>query len=307
MLPTPPPSPSSLTCNAGVTYLDHAGATLYSCKQLESYMQDLMSNLYSNPHSHSPSSKHTTALIDITRELVLRHFNTSPEHYDIIFTSGCTAALNLLSTTFPWKSGSDYTLSAPASNGGDDEMPDTTSSLFCYLDDNHTSVVGMRELASMHGARTLCVSTGDLTIPNTSPVGTDPSKLHSHTPFPLHLFAYPAQSNFSGHKYPLSWCEDIPSRRLIIHNSCGGYGTWKVVLDAASHVSTSPLDLTANRPDFVTISFYKIFGFPTGLGALLVRRESVGFLSKNYYGGGTVLATDSWTQFHVPKEKLHDR
>lgn len=34
------------------------------------------------------------------------------------------------------------------------------------------------------------------------------------------------------------------------------------------------------RPDFVTLSFYKMFGFPTGLGALLVHRRSVDLLRK---------------------------
>ena len=46
---------------------------------------------------------------------------------------------------------------------------------------------------------------------------------------------------------------------------------WKVLLDAAAFVPTQPLDLRQYPADFVTISFYKIFGYPTGLGALLVR------------------------------------
>ena len=275
-------------------------------------MKDLASNLYSNPHSNSPSSKQTTALIDSTRELVLHHFNTSSEHYNIVFTAGCTAALSLLSSAFPWQSNPTST-PHPAKGGVDDcdsggsgeaGEEGSLSSMFCYLADNHTSVVGMREVALSHGARTLCVSFSDLV-----PADTLPSKPHpqSHPLDPLHLFAYPAQSNFSGYKYPLSWCADIPSQKIKICNSCGGRGTWKVVLDAASHVGTSPLDISAHQPDFVVVSFYKIFGFPTGLGALIVRKESADILHKSYYGGGTVRATDSWSHFHVPKEKLHDR
>lgn len=45
---------------------------------------------------------------------------------------------------------------------------------------------------------------------------------------------------------------------------------WKVMLDAAAFVPTQPLDLTQFPADFVSISFYKMFGYPTGLGALLV-------------------------------------
>ena len=65
-------------------------------------------------------------------------------------------------------------------------------------------------------------------------------------------------------KYPLQWVEEAREGRLGFQQRLRG--RWFVVLDAASLVSTSALDLTAVRPDFLTLSFYKIFGFPTGLG-----------------------------------------
>jgi len=295
-----------------VTYLDHAGATLYSGKQLKDHLSDLSSNLYSNPHSRSPSSKQTTAIIDSVRELVLRFFNTSLEHYDIVFTSGCTAALSLLSQTFPWQSEEEGKLNITCSSDesgarGDSAAPghgySGTGSCFCYLDDNHTSVVGMREVALSQGSLTRCVSREDVKVVSDSPeVRQEPGSSSTY-----HLFAYPAQSNFSGYKYPLSWCRDLPEQKVAIADMALGQGCWKVVLDAASYVSTSPLDLSRYSPNFVAISFYKIFGFPTGLGALLVYRDSEHLLSKSYYGGGTVRATDSRTNFHVGKDGLHDR
>jgi hypothetical protein len=52
-------------------------------------------------------------------------------------------------------------------------------------------------------------------------------------------------------------------------------------LDAAAFAPTHPLDLTAVPADFVCISFYKLFGWPTGIGALVVRKEDAGsFLRK---------------------------
>lgn len=39
---------------------------------------------------------------------------------------------------------------------------------------------------------------------------------------------------------------------------------WFVLLDAASYVATNPLDLSVYPADFVAVSFYKMFGFPTG-------------------------------------------
>jgi molybdenum cofactor sulfurtransferase len=56
---------------------------------------------------------------------------------------------------------------------------------------------------------------------------------------------------------------------------------WKILLDAAAFVPTQPLDLSVFPADFVTISFYKMLGFPTGLGALIVRSPaclSIGFV-----------------------------
>ena len=46
---------------------------------------------------------------------------------------------------------------------------------------------------------------------------------------------------------------------------------WDVLLDAAAFVPTSRLDLGAVKPEFVTLSWYKMFGYPTGIGCLLRR------------------------------------
>jgi selenocysteine lyase/cysteine desulfurase len=53
-----------------------------------------------------------------------------------------------------------------------------------------------------------------------------------------------------------------------------------VLVDAAAYVPTQPLDLSQVRPDFVGLSFYKMFGYPTGLGALLVRVDAAEVLNK---------------------------
>ena len=42
------------------------------------------------------------------------------------------------------------------------------------------------------------------------------------------------------------------------------------------------------RPDFAALSFYKIIGFPTGIGCLLMRRDRVGVLSRPWFAGGTI-------------------
>jgi selenocysteine lyase/cysteine desulfurase len=90
------------------------------------------------------------------------------------------------------------------------------------------------------------------------------------------LFAYPAQSNFSGVHHPLDW---IPAAQEQ---------SWDVLLDAAAFTPTNRLDLAKWHPDFVSQSFYKIFGYPTGVGCLIARREALAKLQRPWFAGGTI-------------------
>jgi selenocysteine lyase/cysteine desulfurase len=90
------------------------------------------------------------------------------------------------------------------------------------------------------------------------------------------LFAYPAQSNFSSVQHPLEWVE-------LAHR----HG-WDVLLDAAAFAPTNALDLSQVQPDFVPLSFYKMFGYPTGIGALIARRSALAKLHRPWFAGGTI-------------------
>jgi molybdenum cofactor sulfurtransferase len=61
-----------------------------------------------------------------------------------------------------------------------------------------------------------------------------------------------------------------------------------VLLDAASYVPTNRLDLREVRPHFVAVSFYKMFGYPTGVGCLLIRNDALSVLRRPWFAGGTV-------------------
>ncbi|XP_072009060.1 molybdenum cofactor sulfurase isoform X2 [Engystomops pustulosus] len=266
---------------ADVTYLDHIGTTLFPESLLRSFMNDLSENVYGNPHSSNLISKMTQDTIEQVRLRILQYFNTSSEDYTVIFTSGSTAALKLVAENFPW---------SPKSSS-------TSGSHFCYLTDNHTSVVGMRGILKMLQVLSIPVEPEELL------------KSESHTfehqnDGTFHLFCYPALSNFSGTKYPLSWIKKIQTGEML---PIRVPGKWIVLLDAASFVSTSPLDLSAYQPELVTVSFYKIFGFPTGLGALIVSNRFAHLLRKYYFGGGTAAAYLSSEDFFVPKDLISSR
>ncbi|XP_059616786.1 molybdenum cofactor sulfurase 3 [Phlebotomus argentipes] len=253
-------------------YLDHAGATLYSEHQLQACFEDLRSNLYCNPHT----SKSTEDLIDQVRYRVLEHFNTDSSKYHVIFTSGTTAALKMVAETFDF---------------------DGEKSQFRYLRDSHTSVLGMRELVKTQ--QIIPMEKEDLLAisERRTPCRLPSSNSNS-------LIVFPAQCNFNGFKYPLETIECFQHRSLP---SDMKDSEWFVCLDAASFVSTNYLDLQKYSPDFVCISFYKIFGYPTGLGALLASKRVENALKKRYYGGGTVKIAMSQINFHEKRDCLHER
>jgi selenocysteine lyase/cysteine desulfurase len=100
------------------------------------------------------------------------------------------------------------------------------------------------------------------------------------------LFAYPAQSNFSGVRHPLSWVD-------LAHEH--GYD---VLLDAAAYLPTGTLDLGVVRPEFVAISWYKLFGYPTGVGCLIARRDALARLRRPWFSGGTIQAVSVRADWH---------
>ena len=273
-----------------MTYLDHVGATLYSKSQIESYAGDLQGSIYGNPHSRNNSSQLSSEIIEELRHLVVRHFNTNLENHHVIFTSGATGALKILAENFDWSQGSR----------------------FVFLEDNHTSVVGMREIALREGSAVSCVSEMDVTELYGSHLSALPCGIKhdtvddkEETLIPS-LFSYPAMSNFCGRKYPLDWVRLVKQSNTAIHQNLNQ--KWYVLLDAASYVGTNKLDLSQVDADFVPVSFYKMFGFPTGVGALIVKADAVSSLKpKCYYGGGTVLSTISNVNHHVLKTEISER
>lgn len=120
------------------------------------------------------------------------------------------------------------------------------------------------------------------------------------------LFVYPAQSNFSGTKYPLWWTKEVQNGALNGAKNLNSKN-WFVLLDAPCLVYNDLLDLSMYKPDFVTVSFYKMFGYPTGVGALLVKNSSAWVLQKKYLGGGTVLMALSTENVMIPRKVVHER
>ncbi|KAJ2159392.1 hypothetical protein GGF46_003056 [Coemansia sp. RSA 552] len=257
-------------------FLDHAGSTVYAANHIRAYTEELLTNVPANPHSRHAQSQWTHAQIDQTRDRLLAFLGTSTSKYAAVFTANATAAIRLAAELTPL----------------------TADGSLCYARESHTSVVGLRNIAADQGVRVRPVEFSDiegLMRPEKSQ-GTS-------------LVAYPAQCNFSGERFPLDVADKIASQ----FPSTTGHLPWWVLVDAAAYASSSPLNLDSLPvgPDFVALSMYKIFGAPTGLGVLLIRRSSVPYLrQKRFFGGGTVagLAFDRpWQVFRSDVEaRLED-
>ena len=267
--------------------MDHAGTTLYPKSLVKQVSEDLTTNLFGNPHSQSPASLLSTRRMENVRSQMLAFFKADPKFYDLVFVSSATAAIKLVAESLR-----DYSTYRTG-----------TSFWYGYHAAAHTSLVGVRELAV---PASTCfnsdqeveqwLETVDRSSRSSSQFDEKPK---------VGLFAYPAQSNMNGRRLPLQW-----SGRLRKSQRPGHQDVYSL-LDAAAFVATAPLDLSDHMdgPDFVALSFYKIFGLPD-LGALIVRKDAGHVLcDRLYFGGGTVDmiingATEAW---HAKKQtSLHE-
>ncbi|MEK7315108.1 MAG: aminotransferase class V-fold PLP-dependent enzyme [Candidatus Eisenbacteria bacterium] len=247
---------------SGQIYLDYTGGSLHAASQLTKHYEELSRHVFGNPHSTSPTSRAMTERVEAVRSHVLRYFNAPPEEYLVAFTPNASGALHEIGEAYPFALGSRYLLTF----------------------DNHNSVNGIREFARTKGAEvTYTPLTKELRIdraalsPELQRPGTTGAK----------LFAFPAQSNFSGVQHPLD---------LIAEAQAAG---WDVLLDAAAFVATNRLDVARWKPDLVALSFYKMFGYPTGVGALLMRRTMFEKLKRPWFAGGTIqIATVQGDSFY---------
>jgi selenocysteine lyase/cysteine desulfurase len=236
----------------GHVYLDYTGAGLAARSQLRAHAARIAGSCYGNPHSENPTSSASTQLVEQARAAVLRHFNTTPDDYAVIFTPNATGACRLVGEAYPFRRRGRLVLTG----------------------DNHNSVNGLREFARARGARVAYVP---MTAPELRVSEADVLAALSRGPGDrAGLFAYPAQSNFSGVQHPLDW---VPAAQRA------GYD---VLLDAAAYAPANRLDLSAVQPEFVALSWYKVFGYPTGVGTLLVRRDALPRLRRPWFSGGTI-------------------
>lgn len=216
----------------GHAYLDYTAGNLYPESLIEKQFEKLRHSVLGNPHSKNPSSDASSLTVHEARQKVRDFLGDAAAQYEVIFTFNASHSLKLVAESYPF----------------------CANTLFAYTQDNHNSVLGLRDFALKNGSSLFRWKLEpDFTL--------DPAKVPALQTGQKGLLAFPAQSNSTGIKHDL---------RFVHHFQQLG---WDVLLDGAAFVSSSPLNLSEVQPDFLVFSFYKMFGYPTGLGALLVNRK----------------------------------
>jgi len=243
-------------------YVDGTGAAIPPISLIDAHSAFLRQTLLGNPHSHHAPSAAAMQEIKDTRQAILDFFHADPNEYEVIFTSGATGAIRLLEH-FKFEGGE-----------------------LLLLADNHNSNNGLRETAKQRGAV-------HRYAPITSNLEIDNEALGRMLSYPRStgnkLFIYPAKSNYTGTVHSLEWVNTAQEKG------------WYVMLDAAAYVANDRLDLSQVKPDFVPISFYKMFGYPTGIGCLLIRRRAYDVMYKKHFAGGSILLVSVMKDFFAPE------
>jgi selenocysteine lyase/cysteine desulfurase len=233
-------------------YLDYTGGGMHANSQIDAHLALLRQRVLGNPHSNNPTSLAMTELVERARSAVREFFRAPRDEYLCVFTPNASGALRLIGESYRFEPGGRFALTF----------------------DNHNSVNGIREFARRAGAEVTYVPVvaGELRLDRSAMT----TALASGDPDRRNLLAFPAQSNFSGVQHPLELVDEA--------HDLG----WDVLVDMAAYAPTNRVDISALRPDFTAFSFYKLFGFPTGIGCLLVRRDKLDRLERPWFAGGTI-------------------
>ena len=239
------------TRHADSVYLDYTGAALAPASLVRSAADWLASHVAGNPHSDSPASLTSSRALDEARRAVLDFFDADEAVYDVVWTPNATGGFKIVGESYDWA-------------GKKALIPR----------DAHNSLNGLAKYAELAGGGFEFVEfdAGDLISRASYQRGLASS--------PKGLVFFTGQSNITSAKLDLSL--------LVLAKQTG----WDVGLDAAALAPSTRISLGGldNSVDFMVVSLYKICGFPTGLGALVLRKDAYAKLTrKKTFSGGNIM------------------
>mmetsp|Transcript_12788 Transcript_12788/g.51328 ORF Transcript_12788/g.51328 Transcript_12788/m.51328 type:complete len:626 (-) Transcript_12788:69-1946(-) len=243
-----------------LTYLDYTGSMLTPLSLIDSQTEFLRNRIVGNPHSHSLPSELASAVDQRAREAVLSILHADPSEYTIIWTQNATGALKLVGESYPF---------------GDEGV-------YMYSPDSHNSVLGVARYAKHYKMFPFVKDSWMWDVPEASKLIKSISQASKGS---NKLVAITGQSNVSGIKHPLG--EMV---RTAHENG------WDVMLDIAAMAPTSGINMSEIGAEFACVSFYKMFGYPSGIGALVAKKSALQKLERPWFSGGTVRMVRSDTE-----------
>lgn len=253
--------------NADLVYLDNA-ATTQKPKAVLDVMADYYAATNANVHRGVHRlSQQATDQFDAARVTVQRFINAA-DPSEIIFTKGCTEALNLV-----------------AQSWGRANLRPGDQILLSGME-HHANIVPWQIVADQTGATVVPI-----------PIHADGS---------LDMGAYrkllSPRVRIVGVKHVCNAIGTInPVREIVaLARSAGAIS----VIDGAQALAHEPVDVQAIGCDFYAMSAHKVYG-PMGVGALYGRREMLDAMPP-YQAGGDMIRTVSWTgtTYNVPPNKF---
>jgi cysteine desulfurase/selenocysteine lyase len=238
-----------------LVYLDNAATT-----QKPNQVIDAISHYYRHDNANVHRGAHTlsdraTMAFEGARATVQQFLN-APAPEQIIWTRGCTEAINLVAQCF----------GETAFGPGDEILVSGMA--------HHSNIVPWQMAAQRTGATVR-------PIPVTADSELDMQAYRQLLGPRTRMVAIEHVSNSMGTIHPL---EDI----IALAHSAGA----RVLVDGAQAVAHWPVDLQALDADFYTFSGHKLFG-PTGIGVLYGKRELLEAMPP-YQGGGEMIETVSF-------------
>lgn len=238
-----------------LVYLDNAATT-----QKPNRVIDAISDYYRHDNANVHRGAHTlsdraTLAFEGARVSVQKFINAA-EPEQIIWTRGCTEAINLVAQCF-----------VAAQLGPDDEI--LVSGLA-----HHSNIVPWQMAAQRVGARVI-------PIPVTNHCELDMQAYRQLLGPRTRLVAVEHVSNSMGTIHPI---EEI----ISLAHTVGA----RILIDGAQAVAHWPIDVEALGADFYAFSGHKLFG-PTGIGVLWGKREWLEAMPP-YQGGGEMIESVSF-------------
>lgn len=231
------------TKNPDLVYLDSAATSLKPrvvLDKLNEYYTQYSSNIHRGIYDIAEKA---TAEYEIARQKVAGFIHASPE--EVIFTSGTTDSINLLSTSLG-------------------ETVEAGDEICVTIADHHSNFVPWQQLAFIKGATFKALPVEDVILSVAKNLGVKTK-----------ILALPLISNTLGTIFPI---KEIARKAKEINPDI------YIIVDAAQSVPHRAIDVRDLGADFVAFSGHKMLG-PTGIGVLWGKKELLEHMPPYKFGG----------------------